>query len=387
MTEVFAGLTNELKIIKGRHLYRTRRVIESSQQVVVRYQGKDYINFCSNNYLGLANHPKVIQAFQKGADLYGVGSGSAHLICGHSRVHHEFEMALAEFTGYQRALLFSTGYMANQAVLTSLLKQGDAVFEDRLNHASLLDGGLFSGATFKRYPHRDIQQLQKLLDKGSGKKKLIVSDAVFSMDGSIAPLQSLSQIASNNQAWLMVDDAHGFGMLGDSGTGSVAHCHLAEQDVPIYMATLGKALGCFGAFVAGPETLIEYLIQTARTYIYTTALPPAVSSAGLAALKIVMDESWRRDKLQVLVRQFRFGAEQLGFDLMDSETAIQPLIIGDSDKALAISECLLSHGVLIGAIRPPTVAKGQARLRITFSAEHEPRHVDYLLTVLDQVLH
>lgn len=387
MNALLQELNDELTALKRQHLYRTRRIIDSPQQALIRYQGRELINFCSNNYLGLANHPQVVKAFQRSAGQYGVGSGSAHLICGHNREHHALEEALAEFTGYPKALLFSTGYMANLAVLTSLIDKRDAVFEDRLNHASLLDGGLFSGARFKRYPHRDAQCLADLLEAAdSSRRKLIVSDGVFSMDGSIAPSPQLADIAQQHQAWLMLDDAHGFGVLGENGAGSVAHFRLSSEDIPIYMATLGKALGVFGAFVAGSETLIDFLIQRGRTFIYTTALPPAVAAAGLAGLKLLSEESWRRHKLNELVKYFRFGAGQLGLQLMPSDTAIQPVLIGDSEKALKVSEQLLAHGIWISAIRPPTVAKGQARLRITFSAEHQTAHVDRLLQALERVI-
>ncbi len=348
--------------------------------------GRPILAFCSNDYLGLANHPDVVAALQKAAERYGVGSGAAHLVNGHSREHLALEEELAAFTGRQRALLFSTGYMANLGVIAGLLSDGDDCFQDRLNHASLLDGALQSGARLHRYLHGDVDSLQKKLSKRSRESTaLVATDGVFSMDGDLAPLSQLSVLCSQHQAWFMVDDAHGFGMLAENGAGSVVACGLDSRQVPIYMATLGKALGTFGAFVAGDEELIELLIQQARSYIYTTALPPALAAATRASLRLVQQESWRRDKLQSLVTRFRQGAAQLGMKLMSSKTAIQPIIVGESEQALAMSEALFAKGILVTAIRPPTVPKGGARLRITLSAAHSEQQVDRLLSALEQV--
>jgi 8-amino-7-oxononanoate synthase len=311
-----------------------------------------------------------------------VGSGSAHLICGHSSAHHALEDELAEFTGRSRALLFSTGYMANLGVISALVGRADSVFEDRLNHASLLDGGLLSGAKFKRYAHADMEHLQARLQTAAG-NKLIVTDGVFSMDGDVAPLPALVETANQNNAWLMVDDAHGLGVLGKQGAGLVRQFGLSQDDVPVLMGTLGKAFGTFGAFVAGSEILIETLIQQAKTYIYTTAMPPAIAEATRASLKLVITDNWRREKLNELVNHFRAGAAQLGLTLMDSTTAIQPILIGDSQQAVQLSNGLLDAGFLVSAIRPPTVPEGSARLRVTFSALHKIEQVDRLLTALD----
>ncbi len=384
MTHPFSQLASSLDDIARQGLYRSRRVIESPQGIHLEIDGRHVVNFCSNDYLGLANHPDVVKAFKAGADQYGVGSGSAHLICGHSSAHHALEEELAAFTGRSRALLFSTGYMANIGVIPALLGRGDAVFEDRLNHASLLDGGLLSGAKFKRYVHADVADLSAKLEKAAG-NKLIVTDGVFSMDGDFAPLDELAVAAKKHDAWLMVDDAHGLGVIGEHGGGIVEHYGLGQDDVPVLMGTLGKGLGTFGAFVAGSDVLIETLIQKARSYIYTTALPAAVAEATRASLKIVIEESWRRDKLKQLSERFRLGAEQLGLTLMPSSSAIQPILIADSQTAVDISSALLAVGFLVSAIRPPTVPQGSARLRVTFSAQHEEQHVDQLLDALSKV--
>ena len=362
-------------------LYRQRLTLDSAQGPVVRMQGRDYLNFCSNDYLGLAAHPRLVESFQRAAAQYGVGSGASHLVCGHSRPHHELEEALAEMTGRPRALLFSSGYAANTGTLTSLLQPGDNVFQDRLNHASLLDGGLHSGARFRRFAHNDVADLDAKLAavEGSG---LVVVDGVFSMDGDSAPLGELAALCRRQDAWLMVDDAHGFGVMGESGAGSVQAAGMGIKEVPVLMATLGKALGTGGAFVAGDDYLIEGLIQQARNYIYTTALAPALAAATLTSLAILREEAWRRNHLVTLIQRFRDGANQLGLPLMVSNSAIQPLKVGDATQATAMSQTLRERGLLIGAIRPPTVPSGTSRLRITLSAAHSPQQVDRLLEEL-----
>jgi 8-amino-7-oxononanoate synthase len=362
-------------------LYRQRLTLESAQGPKVRVDGREYLNFCSNDYLGLAAHPRVVERFRSAAVEYGVGSGSSHLVCGHSAPHHELEEALAEFTGRARALLFSSGYMANTGILTSLLQRGDYVFEDRLNHASLLDGGLHSGARFQRFPHNDVRALETKLKSANG-PRLVVVDGVFSMDGDTAPLADLAGLCAVQDAWLMVDDAHGFGVMGERGAGSTEAAGLDASAVPVLMATLGKALGTAGAFVAGSELLIEGLIQSSRNYIYTTAIPPAAAAAALEALSLVRDEPWRRQYLTALIRRFRDGARQLNLPLLESNSAIQPLLVGDAVRAMDLSEQLRERGVLIGAIRPPTVPAGTSRLRITLSAAHSEEQVDRLLEQL-----
>tara|TARA_R110002072_G_scaffold16666_1_gene64786 strand:- start:5480 stop:6646 length:1167 start_codon:yes stop_codon:yes gene_type:complete len=359
-------------------LYRHRVTLNSAQGAKVCIQGREYLNFCSNDYLGLAAHPRVIERFRSAAVEFGVGSGASHLVCGHSAPHHELEEALAEFTGRPRALLFSSGYMANTGVLTSLLQRGDYVFEDRLNHASLLDGGLHSGAHFKRFAHNDVAALEAKLQSAKG-PSLVVVDGVFSMDGDTAPLADLSGLCARRDAWLMVDDAHGFGVLGARGAGSTEAAGLDASAVPVLMATLGKAFGTAGAFVAGSELLVEGLIQQSRNYIYTTALPPALAAASLEALSLVREEGWRREFLADLIQRFRRGAQQLDLPLMASDSAIQPLLVGDPERALRLSAQLRESGLLISAIRPPTVPAGTSRLRITLSAAHSEEQVDQLL--------
>jgi 8-amino-7-oxononanoate synthase len=379
----FEDLADQLSERKQRHLYRSRSVVGSPQGVETVIDGQKFLCFCSNDYLGLANHPDLIAGFKQAADEFGVGAGSAHLINGHSHYHHELELALADFTGRERALLFSTGYMANLGAVCALTGRKDAVFEDRLNHASLLDAGLLSGARFKRYRHAEVSHLAQQMGTTKGQRKLVLTDGVFSMDGDIAPLAALAKAAVAEGAWLMVDDAHGFGCIGNKGRGSVDACQLSQTEVPVLMATLGKAFGTAGAFVAGSESMIETLIQHARTYIYTTAMPPAIAAATLVSLKRVQTDDWRRDKLAALVQQFRNGAEQLGFEIMASETPIQPIIVNTAERALNLSNALKQQGVLVTAIRPPTVPGGSARLRITFSANHTQYHVERLLEALD----
>jgi 8-amino-7-oxononanoate synthase len=372
---------------KAAHLYRVRRLLQSAQTPQIVVDGKNYTAFCSNDYLGLANHPDVVSAMKKSADAFGVGSGASHLVAGHSSEHHALEEELAAFCGRDRALLFSTGYMANMGAITALVGQGDAVFEDRLNHASLLDAGLLSGARFQRFLHNDLENLEPRLQKTEANRKLIVVDGVFSMDGDCAPLPELAALAKKNNAWLMVDDAHGFGCLGKSGGGSAEHFGLTQNELPILMGTLGKSFGTFGAFIAGSEALIETLIQFARPYIYTTAMPPAIAAATRASLRLLHTEHWRREHLQKLIAHFRTVAQELGLQLMDSFSPIQPIVIGDESRALEISEQLAARGFLIIAIRPPTVPVGSSRLRITFSADHTFEQVDALLDALNDILH
>lgn len=363
------------------HLYRQRPLLETPQGPEVLVDGQRLLAFCSNDYLGLANHPEVIAAMQQGAAKWGVGGGASHLVIGHSTPHHELEEALAEFTGRPRALLFSTGYMANLAAVTALVGQGDTVLEDRINHASLLDAGLLSGARFSRYLHNDAASLASRLDKATG-NTLVVTDGVFSMDGDLADLPALCAAAKAKNAWLLVDDAHGFGPLGATGGGIVEHFGLGVGDVQVLVGTLGKAFGTAGAFVAGSEGLIETLIQFARPYIYTTSQPPAVACATLKSLQLLRTESWRREHLNKLIARFRQGAAEIGLSLMDSATPIQPIMIGDSARAMRLSALLRERGLLVTAIRPPTVPAGSARLRVTLSAAHSEAQLERLLQML-----
>jgi len=374
-------LAQELAERRTQHLYRERLVLDSPQAAEIHLGGETLLSFCSNDYLGLANHPQVIAALKAGVDRYGVGAGASHLVTGHSRAHHTLEEELADFVGAPRALLFSTGYMANLGIVSALADRHQIIFEDRRNHASLIDAARLAHAKVQRYPHADTAQLAQRLTR-SKHAALIITDGVFSMDGDIAPLAQLHNLASKHGARLVVDDAHGLGVLGKNGRGSFEHFNMSWAAPTIYMGTLGKALGVFGAFVAGEADLIETLIQRARTYIYTTALPPAVAEAVRAGLKIARAESWRRERLHALVTQFRTGAAQLGFTLAPSSTPIQPLILGEASAALAASRHLRKQGILVPAIRPPTVAAGSSRLRITFSAAHEVSQVERLLQAL-----
>ncbi|MEX5590570.1 8-amino-7-oxononanoate synthase [Pseudomonas urmiensis] len=374
-------LTARLAERRAADLYRQRPLLQSPQGPEVVVDGQPLLAFCNNDYLGLANHPEVIAAWRAGAERWGVGGGASHLVIGHSTPHHQLEEALAELTGRPRALLFSTGYMANLGAITALVGQGDTILQDRLNHASLLDGGLLSGARFNRYLHNDADSLAKRLDKATG-NTLVVTDGVFSMDGDLADLPALAETARARGAWLMVDDAHGLGTLGATGGGIVEHFGLGLDDVPVLIGTLGKACGTAGAFVAGSEELIEALVQFARPYIYTTSQPPALACATLKSLELLRRESWRREHLAALVRQFRQGAEQMGLQLMDSPTPIQPILIGDSARALRLSRMLRERGLLVTAIRPPTVPAGSARLRVTLSAAHSEAQVQLLLNAL-----
>ncbi|MFQ5994580.1 MAG: 8-amino-7-oxononanoate synthase [Acidiferrobacterales bacterium] len=377
-------LAARLAARRSQRLYRERQVLAGAQGVEVRVANDTLLSFCSNDYLGLANDKRVVSALCEGAKRYGVGSGASHLITGHSLSHHALEEELADFVGTPRALVFSTGYMANLGIVTTLTDRHSVVLEDKLNHASLIDAARLSQAQTKRYPHADMDRLTTLLAHTGG-DKLIVSDAVFSMDGDLAPLHTLLDLARRHRAWLLTDDAHGIGVFGPEGRGSWASQDRAIESPIILMGTLGKAFGVFGAFVAGSEALIETLIQEARTYIYTTALPPAVAEATRVSLKIVRSETWRRERLYALIAQFLDGAKQLGLRLVASNTPIQPVILGRTDAALGASRALRELGILVPAIRPPTVPADTARLRITFSAAHEPAHIDRLLDALSHL--
>jgi 8-amino-7-oxononanoate synthase len=368
---------------RAQHRYRRPIIMDAPSGRVARVAGRTCLNFCSNDYLGLANDPDVIAAFRDAANQWGVGSGASHLVCGHQRPHQALEEALAEHTGRERALLFSTGYMANLGAITTLVGKGDGLFQDRLNHASLLDAGLLSGARSRRFAHNDAAALAGQLARSPAPRKLVVTDGVFSMDGDEAPLAAYLDACERHDAWLMVDDAHGLGVLERHGRGSVFEQGV-NQRVPVYMGTLGKALGAAGAFVAGSEELIETLIQFARTYIYTTAMPAAVAAAALVSLAKSRAQPERREKLAALIERFRAGASQLGYPLMASRTPIQPLLIGSDAAALALSRALADQGLLVTAIRPPTVPEGEARLRVTLSAAHEEADVDRLLAGLEE---
>jgi 8-amino-7-oxononanoate synthase len=363
-------------------LLRRARTLDAAHTVRVVVDGRQLLNFSSNDYLGLAQDPRIVRALQDAANESGVGSTAAHLVCGHRREHAQLEAALCEWIGRDAALLFSSGWLANLGVMQALLGRGDLCVQDKLNHASLLDAARLAGAALKRYPHNDAEGAARQLENAPGLPALLATDGVFSMDGDVAPLRELAALCAHEGATLMVDDAHGLGVLGMRGAGSVTDAKLSQTDAPVVMATLGKALGCMGAFVAGPAALIEGLTQFARSFVYTTALPPALAAAACEAVRITRAEDWRREKLQTLVTRFRAGAAQLGLPLADSATAIQPIVLGDAGDAVHASRALEQDGFLVTAIRAPTVPAGKARLRVTLSAAHENADVDCLLDAL-----
>ena len=369
---------------------RQRRLIERyptpGDATRVLVGGRALRVFCSNDYLGLAQHPEVIAALQAVSAQFGAGSGAAHLITGHSTPHQQLEAELAAFTGRERALLFSTGYMANLGVLSSFAGRGEAILQDRWNHASLIDGARLSGARLLRYRHANAAHAALVLADRTD-CAVIATDGLFSMDGDVAPLRELAELATRHRAWLMVDDAHGLGVLGASGRGSLELAGLDARAAPLLVGTLGKAFGAFGAFVAGDEAVIELLLQRARTYTYTTALPAGVAAAASAALRLAQRESWRREQLQARIAQFRAGAATLQLPLTGSVSPIQPLIAGDAARALRLSRALYERGFWVAAIRPPTVPEGSARLRLTLSAAHSAADVDELLAALARAWH
>ena len=377
-------LAAQLAEIEASGLKRHRRLLQGPQGAHVTVDGRQFVAFCSNDYLGLAADADLVRAAQEGAERYGAGAGASHLILGHSAAHHALEQALAGFVNLPRALLFSTGYMANIGVITALAGRDDAVFADKLNHASLNDAVLLSRAGFRRYAHLDLAALEKQLAASRARRNLVVTDAVFSMDGDIAPVPQLLALCERYDAWLMLDDAHGFGVLGGGGRGALSHFGVESPRV-IYMATLGKAAGVSGAFVAGAPEMIEMLVQRARSYIYTTATPPLLAHALLKSLELIGSGQWRRDHLARLISRFRQGLAAGRWKLMPSETAIQPLVIGANADAVAAAERLAQRGLLVPAIRPPTVPQGTARLRISFSAAHSEDDVRRLVTALNEL--
>ena len=373
--------------LEAADLYRRRRVTAWQPELgpaELLVDGRRCLSFCSNDYLGLARDRRVAAAMAEAAQTWGAGAGAAHLVSGHTTEHHALEQELADFTGFPRVLLFSTGYMANLGLVGALAGRGDLIAEDRLNHASLLDASRLSGAIVRRYAHADGAAAARRLENFAG-RKFIVSDAVFSMDGDAAPLAELARVAALHDADLLLDDAHGLGVLGPQGRGSLAAAGLEPESVGALVGTLGKAFGTFGAFVAGSEALVETLVQRARSYIYTTAPPPAVAAATRVALAIAREEDWRRARLVALVARFRAGAASLGLRLADSATPIQPVIAGDARAALAAAERLFEMGLWVTPIRPPTVPTGAARLRVTFSAVHRDEDADRLLEALGAI--
>ena len=375
-------LASEHEGRKRDQLWRERSAIAGPQGAQVSVDGKQFLNFCSNDYLGLANHPDVIAAAIDATKQRGTGSGASHLICGHSDRHHQLEQQIADFVGAEQAILFSTGYMANLAVPQTFLGRNDLIIQDRLNHASLIDGGRYCEAKMKRYPHCDVAAADKLLADSNASRNLVTTDGVFSMDGDIAPVQELKTICDDRQAMLVVDEAHGFGVLGNNGIGSLECAGLKVGGNVLMVGTLGKSAGSFGAFVAGDAIYIETLVQFARTYIYTTALPPSVVAATSAAIKIIASEPERREKLNNNIAQFQTAMKQSNLQLSDSSTPIQPVVLGTAQAALQASEFLKQNGFWVTAIRPPTVAQGSARLRITLSSGHQPQDIKQLAELL-----
>ncbi len=388
MPRVDAWLAGNLQSLAAAGRARRRRTVAARAEdgVRVRVDGRDCLAFCSNDYLGLAHHPTVVAAFCEAAREWGVGSGASHLVSGHVHEHHALEEEIAAFVGRPRALLFSCGYMANLAVASVLLRRGDQVYEDRLNHASLLDAGLASGARLVRYAHGDVGALRaRLARRVPGRQALVMSDGVFSMDGDVAPLRPLAEACREADATLVIDDAHGFGVLGPHGAGAVSAAGLGLDDVPVLMCTLGKAAGTFGAFVAGSDALVENLLQRGRTYVYTTALPPAVAAAARAALRVIRAEDWRRERVLGHAQTFRNGAAALGLSLLPSATPIQPIVLGTEAAAVTASTALMDAGFWVPAIRPPTVPPGTSRLRFTFSAAHTDDDLERLLAALGEL--
>lgn len=374
-------LDEQLRALAQKGLGRRRRIVESVRGTHVNVDGRELLAFCSNDYLGLAQHPALIEAAQRAAREWGVGSGASALISGHGALHEALERRLAAFTGRPRALHFGAGYMANLALLQSLPRRGDALFVDALVHASLIDGGILTRAAVHEYPHCDVHALGELLAGSNAQTKFVVTDAVFSMDGDIAPLPELLELCERHDAWLLLDDAHGFGVLGPKGRGTPAHCGVASPRI-IYMGTLGKAAGVAGAFVAAETPVIDWLIQRARSYIYTTAVPPMLAAATLASVDLIEAEEDRRARLRAHVAQLRAGLADLPWRLMDSKTPIQPLMVGESKLAVDVSARLMEAGLWVPAIRPPTVPMGSARLRISLSAAHEESDVERLVAAL-----
>ncbi|PKO48335.1 MAG: 8-amino-7-oxononanoate synthase [Betaproteobacteria bacterium HGW-Betaproteobacteria-4] len=381
-------LASELADLETAGLTRRRRVLESPCGRLATVDGKNVLNFAANDYLGLAGNAEIARALADGALHWGAGAGASHLVSGHLAPHEALEKAIAAFTGFPRALTFSTGYLANLAVTPTLAGRGDAVFADKLNHASLIDAmqlAKANGAEVQRYPHNDVAALEKLLAASTAARKVIVTDAVFSMDGDLAPLPLIFALAERYDAWLVIDDAHGFGVLGAHGRGSLAHFNLPASPRILLMGTLGKAAGVGGAFVAGSATAIEYLLQKGRSYIFTTAQPPAIACALSKSLQLIENGDALRANLMARIGQLRDGLAGLPLKLLPSLTAIQPLIVGENDAAVALAKALWERGLWVPAIRPPTVPKGTARLRMSVSAAHTEADIDQLVTALKEL--
>ncbi|QIL43229.1 8-amino-7-oxononanoate synthase [Acidovorax sp. HDW3] len=381
-SRLLADVDAQLAQWQAQGLLRQRRTVQSPCSVAPQVQGQRLLAFASNDYLGLANHPAIAAALAEGAQRWGAGSGASHVVSGHLQPVAELEEALAAFVGRAQALFFSSGYLANLAALPALLERGDVVFHDKLNHASLIDAVRLGRAQDWRYPHGDMAALERLLQQHRGRRAMIVSDAVFSMDGDVAPLRQLYALACAHDAWLVLDDAHGLGVLGPGGAGSLAQAGLPPDPRIVHIGTLGKAAGVAGAFVAGDARVLQWLVQRARPYIFTTASPPALACALLAALPLVQAGDALRAQLQARIAQLRAGLAGSPWRLLPSDTAIQPLLLGSNEAALAASQALQAQGLWVPAIRPPTVPVGSARLRISLSAAHSAGDVARLLQAL-----
>ena len=384
-SQLHEELAHQLAQLESDGLRRRRRTLETPCGPLARVGGRELISFCSNDYLGLANDPALVEAACAGARQWGVGSGASHLVSGHQLPHELLEQRLASFTGFAKALLLSTGFMANLGIVPALVGRGDAVFADKLNHASLIDAVQLSRADSQRYPHGDLTALERMLGASTARRKLILTDAVFSMDGDLAPLPALLELAERFDAWLVIDDAHGFGVLGPQGRGALAHFALPHAERIVYMGTLGKAAGASGAFVAGSATVVEWLLQRARTYIFTTGSSPIIACALLASLDLIERGDARRAHLQQLTAQLCDGLADTRWQLIASPTAIQPVIIGDNHEALRVANALYERGLWVPAIRPPTVPKGTARLRVSLTAAHTSEQVERLVTALQEL--
>ncbi|HZT62354.1 MAG TPA: 8-amino-7-oxononanoate synthase [Burkholderiales bacterium] len=382
---IFQLIADRLADIARSGLLRRRFAREGAQGARITVEGREYLAFCSNDYLGLANHPRIVEAAVDAARRYGVGQGASHLLSGHSAAHERVESALAEFVQMPRSLLFSSGYQANIGAVAALAGPGDAVFSDELNHASLIDGVRLSRAQVVRYPHGDVEFLSQALASCESKTKLIVTDGVFSMDGDLAPLPALLDLCERHDALLVLDDAHGFGVLGAGGRGSPAHFGVRSPRI-VYVGTLGKAAGVSGAFVAGTAEVVETVLQRARTYIYTTASPAMLAAAVEASLRLIRDEEWRREHLRKLIASLKESLQGTGIRLKPSDTPIQPLVVGGNARALEASAALRERGILVPAIRPPTVPEGTARLRISLSAAHSEQQVSRLAAALREAV-
>lgn len=378
-------LAHEVAGLERAGLKRTRRILDSAQDAVVEEGGKRLVNFSSNDYLGLANDARLREAAHRAIDRFGVGAGASPLVTGHTRLHEEAEARFATFTGLPRALLFASGYAANLGILASLADRHAEIFGDKRNHACLVDGAILSRATFTRYPHRDLDTLARQLARSTAATRLVATDTVFSMDGDLAPLDRLLALCEARDAWLVLDDAHGFGVIGEGGRGALAYFALRSPRI-VYMATLGKALGGYGAFVAGAPDVVEWLLQRARTYVYSTALPPVAAAVASAGLEILASEPDRVARLHARIARFRLACETGAVVMAPSITAIQPIVVGDARRAVALSAALRERGFLVPAIRPPTVPEGTSRLRVSLSSSHTPEQVDALARALVELL-